>query len=99
LNRASRSAARTDEERSPLAQVQALAPEEVVIEATGLRMSYDGAWRGRVGVNGVGMTVTFADRPDGGTRVQISGAVSGGCLELASDPEAWSEALGVTPPA
>jgi hypothetical protein len=45
------------------------------------------------------MTVTFADRPDGGTRVQISGAVSGGCLELASDPEAWSEALGVTPPA
>jgi ABC-type molybdenum transport system ATPase subunit/photorepair protein PhrA len=156
LNRASRSTARTDEERSPLAQVQALAPEEVVIEATGLRMSYDGlqavrgidlrvrrgeifaflgpngagktttveileghrtrtggdarvlgidpahadgAWRGRVGVNGEGMTVTFADRPDGGTRVQISGAVSGGSLELASDPEAWSEALGVTPPA
>jgi hypothetical protein len=50
-------------------------------------------------VNGEGMTVTFADRPDGGTRVLISGAVSGGSLELASDPEAWSEALGVTPPA
>jgi len=50
-------------------------------------------------LNGERMTVTFADRPDGGSRVKISGAVSGGSLELASDPEHWSEALGATPPA
>jgi hypothetical protein len=50
-------------------------------------------------LNGEGMTVTFADRPDGGSRVRISGAVSGASVELASDPEHWSEALGAAPPA
>jgi len=48
-------------------------------------------------LNGERMTVTFADAPDGGTRVRISGAVAGGALELASDPEHWSEALGASP--
>jgi hypothetical protein len=48
-------------------------------------------------LNGERMTVKFTSAPDGGTRVQIDGAVAGASHGLASDPEHWSEALGGTP--
>jgi hypothetical protein len=47
-------------------------------------------------LNGERMTVTFEDAPGAGTRVQLSGAVAQGSHALASDPEHWSEALGVS---
>jgi ABC-2 type transport system ATP-binding protein len=86
--------------------VGASATDEVVIEATGLRMSYDGVEavrgidlrvrRGEIftflGPNGAGKS--FAAGIDGGTVVHISGAVAGGNHDHASDPEHWSEALG-----
>jgi hypothetical protein len=43
------------------------------------------------------MTVKFAPDPGGGTRVTLTGAVSGGRKTLASDPELWTEALGGSP--
>jgi hypothetical protein len=48
-------------------------------------------------LNGERMTVRFEDGDGGGTRVLISGAVGGGSVELASDPEHWSEALAGSP--
>ena len=48
-------------------------------------------------LNGERMTARFAQGPEGGTRVHISGAVASGSHDLASDPEHWSEALGGSP--
>jgi hypothetical protein len=48
-------------------------------------------------LNGERMTVRFEDAGGGGTRVLIDGAVSSGNHALASDPDHWSEALGLTP--
>jgi hypothetical protein len=47
-------------------------------------------------LNGERMSVRFEGTADGGTLVQISGAVSRTNHALASDPEHWSEALGVS---
>jgi hypothetical protein len=43
------------------------------------------------------MTVTFEPGAGDGTRVTISGAVSGGNHRAAADPERWVEALGASP--
>ena len=45
-------------------------------------------------LSGEQMTVKFEPGADGGTRVMISGKVSGSNYMLAEDPEHWSEALG-----
>ena len=99
---ASRSAA-SGEDRSPLAQAHAAPfsdvalaligdPELVFLDehTTGFDPSARrSAWE----------MIDGLDRPDGGSRAQIGGAVAGGSHELASDPEHWTEALGTTPPA
>jgi hypothetical protein len=48
-------------------------------------------------INGERMTVQFEPAPDGGSRVSISGAVTGAREPLAADPEHWSGPLGATP--
>jgi hypothetical protein len=48
-------------------------------------------------LNGERMTVSFAPREEGGTRVTLVGKVARKKWALAGDPEHWSEALG-TPP-
>jgi hypothetical protein len=45
-------------------------------------------------LSGEQMTVKFEPGTDGGTRITISGKVSGSNHMLAEDPEHWSEALG-----
>lgn len=45
-------------------------------------------------LSGERMTVQFEPEAKGGTRVMISGKVSGSNHMLAEDPEHWSEALG-----
>jgi hypothetical protein len=45
-------------------------------------------------LSGEQMTVKFEPGPEGGTRIVITGRVSGGNRMLAEDPEHWSEALG-----
>lgn len=47
-------------------------------------------------LSGVRMTVKFEPRTEGGTRVMISGRVSGSNHMLAEDPEHWSDALGAS---
>jgi hypothetical protein len=46
-------------------------------------------------LNGERMTVKFEPGAEGGTRVAISGKVASSNHTLASDPDHWSEALGV----
>jgi hypothetical protein len=48
-------------------------------------------------LNGERMTVQFEPAPEGGSRVSISGAVTGASEPLAADPEHWSVPLGATP--
>ncbi len=48
-------------------------------------------------LNGERMTVKFERGEQGGTRVNISGAVARARQPLAADPEHWSEALGASP--
>jgi hypothetical protein len=47
-------------------------------------------------LSGVHMTVKFEPGAEGGTRVMISGRVSGSDQMLAEDPEHWSDALGAS---
>ncbi len=47
-------------------------------------------------LSGEQMTVRFEPGAEGGTRVTISGKVSGSNHMLAADPEHWSDALGVS---
>jgi len=95
------------------AQARAASALEDPARAVGLRLTKQGAaqlgYKTSVkfpfllrlyhNLSGERMTVTFEEGPSGGTRVTLSGAVARGNLALASDPEHWSEALGVSPPA
>jgi hypothetical protein len=47
-------------------------------------------------LNGEKMRVTFDPAESGGTRVQITGAVSSGNHALAANPQHWSEPLGAS---
>jgi hypothetical protein len=47
-------------------------------------------------LNGEKMTVKFEPADGGGTRVTINGAVARGKHPLATDPEHWKDALGVS---
>ena len=47
-------------------------------------------------LSGERMSVRFEPGEDGGTQVTINGAVARNRLALASDPDAWAEALGAT---
>ena len=50
-------------------------------------------------LNGERMTVGFEPASGGGTRVTLTGAVTRSNHALASDPEHWSAALGLSPAA
>jgi hypothetical protein len=98
--------------REPPAEAQARAANALAepARAVGLRLTKRGAgelgYRPRVqfpfalmlwhSLSGERMTVAFSDAPGAGTRVSISGAVARANHALASDPEHWSEPLGVT---
>jgi hypothetical protein len=47
-------------------------------------------------LGGEHMTVTFSPGTDGGTKVTIRGSIGRNRLQLASDPERWTEPLGGT---
>jgi hypothetical protein len=93
------------------AQARAATALNQPARAVGLRLKNRGAgelaYRPRVGfpfmvnlwhhLNREQMTVRFEPGTSGGTRVTISGAVTGGNHAAAADPEHWSEGLGASP--
>lgn len=100
--------------REAPSEAQARATEALsdAARAVGLRLTKRGAgelnYRPRVQfpfllmlwhvINGERMTVRFDPDPSGGTRVTIAGSVARSRHALASEPEHWSEALGVSAP-